>query len=83
MNFLDAIYNLICTKKSAVPYMYVAAHLKSTVLKLSVIFNEPITFLQRVAEYMEYVYLLHTAASLDDQLLRMQVIGSYFLARNR
>ena len=31
---------------------------------------------------MEYVYLLHTAASLDDPLLRMQVIGSYFLARN-
>ena len=31
---------------------------------------------------MEYVYLLHTAASLDDQLLRMQVIGSYLLARN-
>ena len=39
----------------------------------SVIFNEPLTFLQRVAEYMEYVYLLHTAASLDDQLQRMQV----------
>ena len=40
---------------------------------VSVIFNEPLTFLQRVAEYMEYVYLLHTAASLDDQLQRMQV----------
>ena len=40
---------------------------------ISVIFNEPLTFLQRVAEYMEYVYLLHTAASLDDQLQRMQV----------
>lgn len=40
---------------------------------LSVIFNEPLTFLQRVAEYMEYVHLLHTAASLDDQLQRMQV----------
>ena len=31
---------------------------------------------------MEYVYLLHTAASLDDQFLRMQVIVSYLLARN-
>ena len=39
----------------------------------SVIFNEPLTFLQRVAEYMEYVHLLHTAASLDDHLQRMQV----------
>ena len=77
MNFFDTIYAFIC-----IPYMYVAAHLKPTVLQLSVIFNEPLTFLQRVAEYMEYVYLLHTAASLDDQFLRMQVIGSYLLARN-
>ena len=44
-----------------------------TVCHVSVIFNEPLTFLQRVAEYMEYVYLLHTAASLDDPLHRMQV----------
>ena len=40
---------------------------------VSVIFNEPLTFLQRIAEYMEYVYLLHKAASLEDPLQRMQV----------
>lgn len=45
----------------------------------AVIFNEPLTFLQRVAEYMEYVYLLHTAAGLDDPLLRMQVGVSQYL----
>ena len=46
-------------------------------LHILVIFNEPLTFLQRVAEYMEYVHLLHTAASLDDPLHRLQV--SYYL----
>lgn len=45
----------------------------SVCFAVSVIFNEPLTFLQRVAEYMEYCHLLHTAASLDEPLQRLQV----------
>lgn len=45
----------------------------SVCFAVSVIFNEPLTFLQRVAEYMEYGQLLHTAASLDEPLHRLQV----------
>lgn len=49
-------------------------------ITMPVIFNEPLTFLQRVAEYMEYVYLLHTAASLDDQLQRMQYVCAFAIS---
>lgn len=49
-------------------------------ITMPVIFNEPLTFLQRVAEYMEYVYLLHTAASLDDPLLRMQYVCAFAIS---
>ncbi|KAJ7351002.1 Oxysterol-binding protein- protein 1 [Desmophyllum pertusum] len=49
-------------------------------ITMPVIFNEPLTFLQRVAEYMEYVYLLHTAASLDDPLHRMQYVSAFAIS---
>ena len=40
---------------------------------MPVIFNEPITFLQRICEYMEYGHILQTAQTKDDPLVRMQV----------
>lgn len=49
-------------------------------ITMPVIFNEPLTFLQRVAEYMEYVNLLHTASSLDDPLLRMQYVCAFAIS---
>ncbi|XP_078384426.1 oxysterol-binding protein-related protein 1-like [Oculina patagonica] len=49
-------------------------------ITMPVIFNEPLTFLQRVAEYMEYVYLLHTAASFEDQLQRMQYVCAFAIS---
>lgn len=49
-------------------------------ITMPVIFNEPLTFLQRVAEYMEHVYLLHTAVVLDDPLLRMQYVCAFAIS---
>ncbi|XP_068736521.1 oxysterol-binding protein-related protein 1-like [Montipora capricornis] len=49
-------------------------------ITMPVIFNEPLTFLQRVAEYMEYVHLLHTAASLDDPLHRLQYVSAFAIS---
>ena len=42
-------------------------------ITMPVIFNEPLSFLQRITEYLEYGQLLQTAAQTDDPLLRMQV----------
>lgn len=43
---------------------------------MPVVFNEPLSFLQRMSEYMEYGHLLRIAAEQTDPLLRMQyVIG--------
>jgi hypothetical protein len=47
-------------------------------ITMPVIFNEPLSFLQRITEYMEYATLLKTAACTDDPLLRMQVSNEIF-----
>ncbi|KAL1493237.1 hypothetical protein ABEB36_011329 [Hypothenemus hampei] len=45
-------------------------------ITMPVVFNEPLSFLQRMAEYMEYAHLLKTAAEQQDPLRRMEyVIG--------
>lgn len=45
-------------------------------ITMPVVFNEPLSFLQRMAEYMEYAHLLRVAAQQDNSLSRLQyVIG--------
>ena len=40
---------------------------------MPVIFNEPLSFLQRIVEYMEYATLLSKAAMCDDPVQRLEV----------
>lgn len=42
-------------------------------MTMPVIFNEPLSLLQRMAEYMEYAYLLQKAGTATDPVERMQV----------
>lgn len=42
-------------------------------ITMPVIFNEPLSFLQRVAEYMEYAKLLKQAAQEETPIRRLQV----------
>lgn len=42
-------------------------------IAMPVVFNEPLSFLQRLSEYMEHTQLIHKACSLSDSLDRMQV----------
>lgn len=42
---------------------------------MPVIFNEPISMLQRFAECVQYAYLLDKADESDDPHIRMQVIN--------
>ncbi|CAG9855398.1 unnamed protein product [Phyllotreta striolata] len=45
-------------------------------ITMPVVFNEPLSFLQRMAEYMEYAHLLRLASQQEDPVIRMQyVIG--------
>lgn len=45
-------------------------------ITMPVVFNEPLSFLQRMAEYMEYSHLLRLASEQEDPAKRMQyVIG--------
>jgi hypothetical protein len=44
---------------------------------MPVIFNEPLSFLQRMVEYMEYAHLLRRASEEADPICRMQV-GAVF-----
>lgn len=42
-------------------------------ITMPIAFNEPLSFLQRITEYMEHVYLIHKASSQSQPLERMQV----------
>lgn len=42
-------------------------------ITMPVVFNEPLSFLQRMVEYMEYAHLLNAASELSDPVERMQV----------
>jgi hypothetical protein len=42
-------------------------------ITMPVVFNEPLSFLQRIVEYMEYSQLLDCAAQQSDPAIRMQV----------
>lgn len=47
-------------------------------ITMPVVFNEPLSFLQRMAEYMEYAHLLRIASQQEDPMTRMQyVIGKF------
>nr|XP_042908913.1 oxysterol-binding protein-related protein 2-like isoform X2 [Parasteatoda tepidariorum] len=40
-------------------------------------FNEPLSFLQRISEYMEYSYLLNKASECADPLQRLQYLSAF------
>lgn len=46
-------------------------------ITMPVVFNEPLSFLQRLTEYMEHTYLIHRACTLSDSIERMQVSVVY------
>ncbi|KAB0372440.1 hypothetical protein FD755_016232, partial [Muntiacus reevesi] len=46
-------------------------------ITMPVIFNEPLSFLQRLTEYMEHAYLIHKASSFADPVERMQWVAAF------
>ncbi|KMQ83380.1 oxysterol-binding protein 1-like protein [Lasius niger] len=44
---------------------------------MPVIFNEPLSFLQRVAEYMEYAKLLKQASQEQSPISRLQYVAAF------
>uniref|UniRef100_A0A3P9MY70 Oxysterol-binding protein n=1 Tax=Poecilia reticulata TaxID=8081 RepID=A0A3P9MY70_POERE len=46
-------------------------------IAMPVEFNEPLSFLQRISEYMEHTHLIHKACSLSDAVDRMQVVAAF------
>ncbi|XP_061839756.1 oxysterol-binding protein-related protein 2-like isoform X1 [Nerophis lumbriciformis] len=46
-------------------------------IAMPVVFNEPLSFLQRISEYMEHTHLIHKACRLSDSIDRMQVVAAF------
>uniref|UniRef100_A0A670Y5D0 Oxysterol-binding protein n=1 Tax=Pseudonaja textilis TaxID=8673 RepID=A0A670Y5D0_PSETE len=46
-------------------------------ITMPVIFNEPLSFLQRLTEYMEHTYLIHKAGLLPDPVERMKCVAAF------
>lgn len=47
-------------------------------IAMPVIFNEPLSFLQRLTEYMEHTYLIQQANAATDSIQRMKVTPSFY-----
>uniref|UniRef100_A0A665V140 Oxysterol-binding protein n=1 Tax=Echeneis naucrates TaxID=173247 RepID=A0A665V140_ECHNA len=46
-------------------------------IAMPVIFNEPLSFLQRLTEYMEHTYLIHQANATTDSVERMKCVAAF------
>ncbi|XP_074523639.1 oxysterol-binding protein-related protein 1 isoform X1 [Halichoeres trimaculatus] len=46
-------------------------------ITMPVIFNEPLSFLQRLTEYMEHTYLIHQANTISDSVERMKCVAAF------
>uniref|UniRef100_A0AAY5F4L6 Oxysterol-binding protein n=1 Tax=Electrophorus electricus TaxID=8005 RepID=A0AAY5F4L6_ELEEL len=46
-------------------------------ITMPIVFNEPLSFLQRITEYMEHTYLIHQACTLSDSIERMQLVAAF------
>ncbi|XP_023597181.1 oxysterol-binding protein-related protein 2 [Trichechus manatus latirostris] len=46
-------------------------------ITMPIAFNEPLSFLQRITEYMEHVYLIHKASRQAHPLERMQSVAAF------
>ncbi|KAE9554188.1 hypothetical protein FO519_002609 [Halicephalobus sp. NKZ332] len=49
-------------------------------LSIPIVFNEPLSMLQRLAEYMEYYYLLDQAGSAEDPVERIELVTAFALS---
>lgn len=63
--------------KIPLAFFFPALHLLQELSKIAmpVIFNEPLSFLQRLSEYMEHTQLIHRANATPDSMERMKVGG--------
>uniref|UniRef100_A0A1A8HRJ2 Oxysterol-binding protein n=1 Tax=Nothobranchius kuhntae TaxID=321403 RepID=A0A1A8HRJ2_NOTKU len=46
-------------------------------ITMPIVFNEPLSFLQRISEYMEHTYLINRACSLSNSIERMQAVAAF------
>uniref|UniRef100_A0A665T938 Oxysterol-binding protein n=1 Tax=Echeneis naucrates TaxID=173247 RepID=A0A665T938_ECHNA len=46
-------------------------------ITMPIVFNEPLSFLQRITEYMEHIYLINRACSLPDSIERMKAVAAF------
>ncbi|XP_055332802.1 oxysterol-binding protein-related protein 1-like [Paramacrobiotus metropolitanus] len=49
-------------------------------ITMPVVFNEPLSFLQRMSEYMEYAHLLDQAATCDDPVDRILYVTAFAIS---
>lgn len=89
-NYQDEEQKSVCQHRKILPAPMVSRHdfnlwsvLKNCIGKelskitMPVVFNEPLTFLQRMTEYMEYARLLRIAAEQDDPIERIKYVAGF------
>ncbi|XP_018089573.1 oxysterol binding protein like 2 L homeolog isoform X1 [Xenopus laevis] len=46
-------------------------------ITMPIVFNEPLSFLQRITEFMEHTYMINKACTQTDPILRMQCVAAF------
>ncbi|XP_063320253.1 oxysterol-binding protein-related protein 2-like [Pelmatolapia mariae] len=46
-------------------------------ITMPIAFNEPLSFLQRITEYMEHTYLINRTSSMSDSIERMRAVAAF------
>lgn len=74
----DILFRLWCSCPHAMPFLSgnTLSLQELSKITMPIVFNEPLSFLQRITEYMEHTYLIHKACTLSDSIDRMQVGAS-------
>lgn len=69
MFFLNVFLSVVVALNSSV--VFLSQELSK--ITMPIVFNEPLSFLQRISEYMEHTYLIFKACAESDSIERMQV----------
>ncbi|TKS79791.1 Oxysterol-binding protein-related protein 1 [Collichthys lucidus] len=74
------VYRLLCSRGTDVSIWSILKKcigMELSKIAMPVIFNEPLSFLQRLTEYMEHTYLIHQANATTDSVERMKCVAAF------
>uniref|UniRef100_A0A8K9XVF4 Oxysterol-binding protein n=1 Tax=Oncorhynchus mykiss TaxID=8022 RepID=A0A8K9XVF4_ONCMY len=71
------VINKLLSINDSIHLFFAAFTQELSKITMPIVLNEPLSFLQRMSEYMEHTHLIHKACTLSDSIDRMQVVAAF------